>query len=128
MRQLSSLPKILAVAIASAVLWLPVRAQENPAKPTEAPKAEKSGPHAKAVVAQPVVDLGEVTYGESRTLDFVIKNTGDDVLRIHAAKSQCACAVIDFTPEVAPGAEGQDRRALRRRALAAVRARCRSRW
>ena len=108
MRQLPSLPKILAVAIASTVLWLPVARAAGPAgRARRAPKAEKSGPHPRAVVAEPVVDLGEVTYGESRTLEFVIKNTGDDVLRIHAAKSQCACAVIDFTPEVAPGAEGK---------------------
>jgi hypothetical protein len=98
----------LTVAIASALIWLPVRAQERPpAEPAEVPKAEKSGPHPQAVVAQPVVDLGEVTYGDSRTLEFAIKNTGDDVLRIHAAKSQCACAVIEFPPEVAPGAEGK---------------------
>jgi hypothetical protein len=120
MRQLSSSPKIqamharhrrssracLALAIASVMLWLPVRAQQNPPA-APAPKAGETGPHPQAVVVQPVIDLGEVTYGESRTLEFAIKNTGDDVLRIHAAKSQCACAVIEFTPEVAPGAEGK---------------------
>ena len=107
MKQLPSLRTTLVVVIASTVLWLPARAQQNPPAEPAAPKAEKSGPRPQAVVAEPVVDLGAVTYGESRTLEFVIKNTGDDVLRIHAAKSQCGCAVIDFTPEVAPGAEGK---------------------
>lgn len=108
MRQLPSWPRTLAIAIASAALWLPVAAQENPkAEPAAAPKVEKTGPQPKALVVEPVVDLGEVTYGDSRALEFVIKNTGDSPLRIHAAKSQCACAVVDFTPEVAPGAEGR---------------------
>jgi hypothetical protein len=101
----------LAVVIAGAALCFPAGAQEQQANPTpaaaEAPKAEKTGPQPQALVAEPIVDLGEVTYGESRSLEFVIRNTGDDVLRIHAAKSQCACAVTDFTPEVAPGAEGK---------------------
>ena len=107
MRQLPSLT--LAAAIAGVMLAFPALAQEKPAEapPATAPKAEKTGPQPQAVVMQPIVDLGEVTYGESRSLEFVIRNTGNDVLRIHAAKSQCACAVIDFTPEVAPGADGK---------------------
>ncbi len=107
MRQLPSLRSTLVAVIASTVLWLPARAQQNPPVEAAAAKAEKSGPRPRAVVAEPVIDLGAVTYGESRTLEFVIKNTGDDVLRIHTAKSQCGCAVTEFTPEVAPGAEGK---------------------
>jgi hypothetical protein len=108
MRQLPSL-LVLAVAIAGIAPGMTASAQEppQPAPAAEAPKVEKTGPRPQALVAQPIVDLGQVVYGESRSLEFVIRNTGDDVLRIHGAKSQCACAVIDFTPEIAPGAEGK---------------------
>jgi hypothetical protein len=109
MRQSPSLPGTLGIAVAGIVLAVSVSAQEKPAEaaPAAAPAAEATGPQPQALVVQPIVDLGEVTYGDSRQLEFVIRNTGDDVLRIHAAKSQCACAVMDFTREVAPGAEGK---------------------
>jgi hypothetical protein len=98
MRQHSSVTKKLALALALTALYLPAGAQET------APKTEK---RPQAVAAEPVVELGDVTYGDTRTHDFVIRNTGDDVLRIHAANSNCACTVLEFTPEIAPGGVGK---------------------
>jgi hypothetical protein len=106
MRQVPSKLIVAALLACAAMIAPNVPAQEP--KPAEAPKAaEKAGPRPVVMVVNPVVDLGEVTYGDQRNIDFTIKNTGDDVLRIHAARSQCACAVMDFPAEIAPGAEGK---------------------
>jgi hypothetical protein len=107
MRVHPSFMKFLAATIVIAALVMPVAAQE-PAK-AEAPAAAPAatGPKPQVVVPQPIAELGDVTYGESRKLEFAIKNTGDDVLRIHAAKSACGCVVTEFSKEIAPGAEGK---------------------
>jgi hypothetical protein len=74
---------------------------------TFAAGAQEAAKAPRAVIADPVVDLGEVTYGTSHDHDFVIENTGDAPLRIHEMQPNCACAVIDFDEEIAPGAEGK---------------------
>ena len=86
------------LTIAAALLGGAASAQEPAAAPTE------SG---RAVVSEPIADLGDVTYGTIRNHDFVVRNTGTGVLRIHSAKSNCLCTVVDFTKEIAPGAEGK---------------------
>jgi hypothetical protein len=98
MRAQSSFVKFLVAALAGAALLMPASAQE-PAAPPAAQKAEpaKTGPKPQVLLPQAVLDLGDVTYGEVRMLEFPIQNTGDDVLRIHAAKSSCGCVVTEFT-------------------------------
>ncbi len=85
-----------------------VRAQEPPAEPAAAPKAEKSGPHA--------ASRGRAAGGRSRRGD--LRRVEDARVRRSRtpATTCCAstppsraarCAVIEFTPEIAPGAEGK---------------------
>ena len=105
MRVQPSFLKYLSATIACAALMTSAGAQQ-PAAPG-APAAPIEGPKPQAVVPNPILELGDITYGESRKLEFAIKNTGDDVLRIHAAKSACGCVVTEFTKEIAPGAEGK---------------------
>jgi hypothetical protein len=104
MRVQPSVLKFLSAAIACAALMTSAGAQQ-PAAP--AAPAAPAGPKPQAVVPNPILDLGDITYGESRKLEFAIKNTGDDVLRIHAAQSACGCVVTEFTKEIPPGAEGK---------------------
>ena len=107
MRVHPSFMKFLAATIVAAAIVMPAAAQEPAAAPAPEAAPEATGPKPQAVVPQAILELGEVTYGESRKLAFAIKNTGDDVLRIHAAKSACGCVVTEFTKEIAPGAEGK---------------------
>lgn len=97
MRVQPSFLKFLVAALAGAALMMSASAQE----------AAKTEPKPQVLLPQALLDLGEVTYGEVRTLEFPIKNTGDGVLRIHAAKSSCGCLVTEFPKEIAPGAEGK---------------------
>ena len=87
-----------------AALALAAGAQEETAG---AKTAASPGKRPRAEAVEPIVDFGDVSYGDTRTHEFVIRNTGDDVLRIHAANSNCACTVLEFTPEIAPGAAGK---------------------
>ena len=61
---------------------------------------------ARVVFDQTSVDLGTVELGESVSVDFTFRNTGDEPLQITAVRPQCGCTVADFTPEVAPGESG----------------------
>ena len=52
--------------------------------PVSAWAAEKAGP--KMVIAEPVFDAGKVDQGTALKHDFIIKNTGDEELRITKVK------------------------------------------
>jgi hypothetical protein len=84
--------------VAAAVLAGAAAAQET------APEAA-TGP--RAVLVEPVIDLGDVTYGTSRTHDFVVRNEGTEPLRLHDARSNCVCTVVEHTQEIPPQGEGK---------------------
>ena len=60
----------------------------------------------KAVVVEPVKDLGTVARGEKIAHDFVIRNDGNAPLEITAVRPACGCTVAEFDKTVAPGKTG----------------------
>lgn len=57
---------------------------------------------------EPIFDFGEVQEGEIVNHVFVIKNTGNDVLKIASARGSCGCtATLVSQNEIPPGGEGQ---------------------
>jgi hypothetical protein len=61
----------------------------------------------KAVVAEPIKDVGTVATGEKITHDFVIRNDGDAVLEITNVQPACGCTVAQFDKTIAPGQTGK---------------------
>ena len=61
----------------------------------------------KAVVAEPVKDMGTVAKGEKVVQDFVIRNEGDAVLEITNIQPACGCTVAEFDKTIAPGQTGK---------------------
>jgi len=61
----------------------------------------------KAVVAEPIKDVGTVATGEKITNDFVIRNDGDAVLEITNVQPACGCTVAQFDKTIAPGQTGK---------------------
>jgi len=64
-----------------------------------------SGP--RAVVVDPVKDLGTVGKGETLNWSFTIRNTGNADLQIISAKPGCGCTVADFDKVIKPGDTGK---------------------
>jgi hypothetical protein len=57
---------------------------------------------------EPIYDFGEVQEGEQVNHVFVIKNIGNDVLKIASARGSCGCtATMVSKNEIPPGGEGQ---------------------
>lgn len=67
----------------------------------------KDSPRPRAVVVDPIHDLGERAYGSETTHVFVVRNEGNAPLSIHKVESTCACTASDFDAEIAPGGEGE---------------------
>lgn len=61
----------------------------------------------KAVVDEPIKDVGTVPKGEKIVHDFVIRNAGDAPLQITQVQPACGCTVADFDKTVAPGQTGK---------------------
>ncbi|HEX9943947.1 MAG TPA: DUF1573 domain-containing protein [Thermoanaerobaculia bacterium] len=61
----------------------------------------------KAVVVEPVKDLGTVPKGEKLVHDFVIRNEGDAVLEITNVQPACGCTVAEYDKTIAPGQTGK---------------------
>ncbi len=61
----------------------------------------------KAVVAEPIKDLGVQPKGDKLTHDFVIRNEGTAPLQITDVHAQCGCTVVDYTKTIAPGESGK---------------------
>lgn len=61
----------------------------------------------KAVVVEPVKDVGTVPKGEKIINDFVIRNEGDAVLEITNVQPACGCTVAEFDKTIAPGQTGK---------------------
>ncbi len=60
-----------------------------------------------AVVAEPVVDAGEVPVGEPIDVVFEIENQGDAPLSITEVRPTCGCTVAEFDETIEPGATGK---------------------
>jgi uncharacterized cupredoxin-like copper-binding protein len=58
----------------------------------------------KIVVQQPVHDFGEIIQGEKVQHNFVVTNTGGDILKITNVRASCGCtAALPEKSELAPG-------------------------
>ena len=58
--------------------------------------------------AEPVKDFGEQWGSEDLTHSYVIRNEGDQVLKIERVKPSCGCTLAgQYDKEIAPGAEGK---------------------
>lgn len=68
--------------------------------------AEAAG-QPRAVVDEPIFDAGKLDKGAEINHDFVIRNTGDTVLRIEEVRPACGCTVADYDETIAPGASGK---------------------
>lgn len=63
----------------------------------------------KAVIAEPVKDIGIVAKGEKAVHDFAIRNEGDAPLQIQEVRAACGCTVADYDKVIAPGQAGKVR-------------------
>jgi len=68
--------------------------------------AEATG-QPRAVVDEPIFEAGKVDKGGDINHDFVIRNTGDTVLRIEEVRPACGCTVANYDESIAPGASGK---------------------
>jgi hypothetical protein len=60
----------------------------------------------KAVVLNPVVDVGPVTQGDDIVRDFKLQNNGDADLEVTEVKPSCGCAVASVARVIKPGRIG----------------------
>jgi hypothetical protein len=60
----------------------------------------------KAVVVEPIGDVGSVAKGDNATHDFVIKNDGAADLQITNVQPSCGCTVARYDKLIAPGKTG----------------------
>ena len=63
----------------------------------------------RAVLVDPVHDVGKVDYGTEVEHTFSIRNEGDAPLELLSADSTCACAVLDYDEKIDPGETGSVR-------------------
>ena len=60
-----------------------------------------------AFVESNVIDLGAAPRGDVLEGSFEIENRGDAPLVIREVRASCACTVVDFESEIAPGESGE---------------------
>lgn len=63
----------------------------------------------KAVVAEPIKEMGTIAKGEKAIHTFQIKNEGDAPLDITDVKASCGCTVAAFDKSILPGQTGNVR-------------------
>jgi hypothetical protein len=107
--------RILAVAMTSLVTLTatfagaadaPKKAKSDNAAPAAAQAtADEKAP--RLTIVEPVKDYGVIPKGEKLDWSFVVKNTGNDDLKIIAAKPGCGCTVADFDKVIKPGETGK---------------------
>ena len=61
----------------------------------------------RAVVQEPVKDIGIVESGATVTHTFAIANEGDQPLQILDVDPDCGCTVAEFDRDIQPGASGK---------------------
>ncbi|MGD9160634.1 MAG: DUF1573 domain-containing protein [Desulfobacteraceae bacterium] len=57
-------------------------------------------------IEKDVYDFGTILEGTIITRDFIIENKGDEPLLIPRVRSNCACAVADYSEKILPGEKG----------------------
>jgi hypothetical protein len=57
-------------------------------------------------IEKDVYNFGSILEGTIITHDFVVENKGDEPLLIPRVRSNCACAVADYTEKILPGEKG----------------------
>jgi hypothetical protein len=57
------------------------------------------------IEVQPIVDMGDVQYGETIQAKFKIKNIGNSPLVLAEVKGSCSCTVADYPSEPIPPGE-----------------------
>lgn len=70
-----------------------------------ASRTGETGP--KAVVVEPVIDVGVVAKGEVVSRAFEIRNDGVSPLAIQEVRPGCGCTVAKYDESIAPGATGK---------------------
>ena len=60
----------------------------------------------RAVVREPIIDVGTVARGDKIEHRFEIANAGDATLTIREVKPACGCTIARFDETIAPGATG----------------------
>ena len=63
----------------------------------------------KALITEPIKDVGFVAKGEMATYEFAIRNEGNAPLELREVRADCGCTVADFDKVIAPGASGKVR-------------------
>lgn len=63
----------------------------------------------KALVTEPIKDVGFVGKGEMATNEFVIRNEGNAPLELREVRASCGCTVADFDKVIAAGTSGKVR-------------------
>jgi hypothetical protein len=76
------------------------------------PLAESRRQVPRALVKNPVVDLGVVAVGGDSVARFALENRGDAVLEILGAEPGCKCTLVDFDEAIPPGQVGHVRARL----------------
>jgi hypothetical protein len=94
----------LLAAIAAAFTTAPAVAAVA-AAPAAAPAAASAG-KPKAVVVEPIKDVGAIPKGDKITQDFEIRNDGSAALEITDVKPACGCTVASYDRTIAPGKAG----------------------
>jgi len=84
------------------------KTQSNPSKgyadDTNAPELDEDNKRPKAVADEMLHEFGSMELGEKGSHTFIIKNEGDDVLKISKGASTCKCTVSDLpSNEIPPG-------------------------
>lgn len=57
-------------------------------------------------IEKDIYNFGTILEGTIITRDFIIENKGDEPLLIPRVRSNCACAVADYTEKIMPGEKG----------------------
>ena len=82
-------------------------AQASEAAPPPAAGSQPAGGGPVAVFPELTKDFGEFWAGEDLTYNFVVRNTGDQVLQLVSVKPSCGCTSTGYDREIPPGGQGK---------------------
>ncbi len=103
-RALSTLTLAWGVSVICSAL-AGAQAPEAPAQP--AAGSQPAGGAPVAVFPEQTKDFGEFWAGEDLTHNFIVQNTGDQVLQIVSVKASCGCTSTGHDREIPPGGQGK---------------------
>ena len=105
---------LVATLVAAAAAAADDRAAVAPATPPPAAGAAPvsvvaPAPPPRVVASRPVVDVGQVSRGETIEAEFVLENQGTGELVVRSVQPACGCTVASFDEKIAPGGTGRVR-------------------